>query len=103
MIRARRQRLRIAGVRAASLARQHSAEFGHQRPAGQHQIDTGVGQRVGELGMQAAGGPLKEQQIQLHDLVLVIINPTRDLRSVFGLLLLAVGCDIAWRFWAARK
>ena len=36
-------------------------------------------------------------------LVLVIINPTHDLRSAFGLLLLAVGCDIAERFWAARR
>jgi hypothetical protein len=36
-------------------------------------------------------------------LVLVIIDPTRELRSVFGLLLLAVACYIAWRFWAARK
>jgi hypothetical protein len=36
-------------------------------------------------------------------LVLVIIDPTRTLRPVFALLLLAAGCYIAWRFWAARK
>jgi len=36
-------------------------------------------------------------------LVLVIIDPTRALWPVFGLLLLAAGCCIAWRFWASRK
>jgi hypothetical protein len=36
-------------------------------------------------------------------LVLVIIDPTRDLRSVFGVLVLAAGCYVAWRFWASRK
>jgi hypothetical protein len=36
-------------------------------------------------------------------LILVIIDPTRDLLSVFGLLLLAVLCWIAWRIWAWRR
>jgi hypothetical protein len=36
-------------------------------------------------------------------LILVIVNPTRNLWSVFGLLLLAVAGYIAWRFWASRK
>jgi cytochrome c oxidase subunit II len=45
--------------------------------------------RPWEMGMQAAGGPLKQQQIDLHDLVLVIIT----------LITLFVAGLLGWVMW----
>jgi hypothetical protein len=36
-------------------------------------------------------------------LVLLLIDPTRDLRPVFALLTVAVGTLVAWRFWPWGK
>jgi hypothetical protein len=36
-------------------------------------------------------------------IVLLPIDPTRDLRPVFVLLAVAVGTLFAWRFWPRRK
>ena len=52
--------------------------------------------RPWEMGMQAAGGPLKQQQIDLHDLVLVII--TLITLFVAGLL-----GWVMWRYNAERN
>ena len=36
-------------------------------------------------------------------IVLLLLDPTRDLRPVFVLLAVAVGALFAWRFWPRRK
>jgi hypothetical protein len=36
-------------------------------------------------------------------LVLLALDPTRDLRPVFALLAVAVGTLLAWRLWPWRK
>jgi len=36
-------------------------------------------------------------------IVLLLIDPTRDLRPIFVLLTVAVGTVLAWRFWPWRK
>jgi hypothetical protein len=35
--------------------------------------------------------------------IVLLIDPTRDLRPVFVLLAVAVGTLVAWRFWPRRK
>ena len=52
--------------------------------------------RPWEMGMQAAGGPLKQQEIELHNLVLVII--TLITLFVAGLLVY-----VMWRYNAKRN
>ena len=49
--------------------------------------------RPWQMGMQAAAGPLKEQQIALHDLVLVIIT----------LITLFVAVLLGWVMWRYRS
>jgi hypothetical protein len=36
-------------------------------------------------------------------ILLLLIDPMRDLRPVFVLLAVAVGTLVAWRFWPRRK
>jgi hypothetical protein len=36
-------------------------------------------------------------------IVLLVIDPARDLRPIFVLLAVAVGTWLAWRFWPWRK
>jgi hypothetical protein len=36
-------------------------------------------------------------------LILLLLDPTRDLRPVFVLLAVAVGALFAWRFWPRRQ